>query len=194
MPQVSVVSQLLVEGSIFCASDAESIDIRFPATPLAAEPASALVFCVGFPSELVARAARGVASALMPSRYAVHLEAANLELLRANERLAAEAQVTLEPGVSAQRSVLGPATIGRPVQAAGLEVHEIASGLIVHRGGEDELHYLNNTAAVVFQLCDGTQTVPEITAQVALAFGMAEAPGELVEACVEDLRAKRVVS
>jgi hypothetical protein len=71
---------------------------------------------------------------------------------------------------------------------------EVASGLIVHQVGRDGLHFLNNTAAVVFQLCDGNHTVPEISAQLALAFGLAEVRPDLAEQCVMELRAKGVLS
>lgn len=56
------------------------------------------------------------------------------------------------------------------------------------------LHYLNNTAAVVFQLCDGNLTVGEVTEQLRLAFGLAETPADLVEQCISDLRTKGILA
>ncbi len=103
--------------------------------------------------------------------------------------LAAEAHA----GAAAAGST-APRPLDRPTQAGGLDVQEVASGLIVHQVGRDGLHFLNNTAAVVFQLCDGNHTVPEISAQLALAFELAEVRPDLAEQCVMELRAKGVLS
>jgi len=82
----------------------------------------------------------------------------------------------------------------RPEQAAGLDLHEVSDGLIVHHVGQAGVQYLNNTAAMVFQFCDGNHTVGEIAAQLALAFGMTELPTDLVERCIEDLRRTGVLA
>jgi hypothetical protein len=109
--------------------------------------------------------------------------------LRRQRCLAAEAQA----GVAAVAPTGAP-QLERPIQAGGLDIQEVASGLIVHQVGRDGLHFLNNSAAVVFQLCDGNHTLPEISAQLALAFGLAEVRADLAEQCVSELRAKGVVS
>ena len=69
----------------------------------------------------------------------------------------------------------------------------MSDGLVIALGGDRAVHYLNNTAAAVFALCDGESTVAEIAVQLADAFGLSEAPGELVAGCVADLRAKQIV-
>jgi SAM-dependent methyltransferase len=243
-PQMTVLPQYLIEGSVICPPDAESIDVAPPMeNRLEIESADRLIFCVGFSSDIAARAARGrvhVAAPSIHSRYVMNLEAVNRELLRAHARLArAPAAIGgaaatgldgLEPEMAArddtsgaalaraeqaererdlwrQRCLAAESRVGvaavsstehpqleRPVQAAGLDVQEVASGLIVHQVGGDGLHYLNNTAAVVFQLCDGDHTVPEISAQLALAFGLTETRADLAEQCIKDLRAKGVLS
>jgi Coenzyme PQQ synthesis protein D (PqqD) len=110
------------------------------------------------------------------------------DLLR-QRRLAAEVHAGV-PAVAATEDL----SLGRPLQASGLEVQELASGLLVHQVGQDGLHYLNNTAAVVFQLCDGNHTVAEIGAQLALAFGLTEVAADVAEHCISELRAKGVLS
>jgi SAM-dependent methyltransferase len=86
----------------------------------------------------------------------------------------------------------GPAA-ERPVQAGGLEVHEVADGLVVYQADPEAVHYLNNSAAVVFQLCTGKNSVTDICGVFAGAFGLSESPIDLVDACVKDLRAKGIV-
>ncbi len=81
----------------------------------------------------------------------------------------------------------------RPVRAGGLEVHEVDDGLLVYQAQPECVHHLNNTAAVVFELCDGQNTVSDISEQLALVFGLDETPGGMAEKCVTDFRDKGVV-
>src|SRR5271165_277253 len=64
----------------------------------------------------------------------------------------------------------------RPVHASGLEIHEVADGLVVYQPDPECVHHLNSTAAIVFCLCAGENTVAEIGEEVALAYGLAQAP------------------
>ena len=76
----------------------------------------------------------------------------------------------------------------RPVQAPGSEVTELAAGLLVRRPPPSGEHELNNTAAMVFELCDGRRTVTEVAAELAACFALASAPLAEVHACVDGLR------
>lgn len=81
----------------------------------------------------------------------------------------------------------------RPVRAECIEVHEVADGLMLYQGQPECVHHLNNTAAIVFELCDGKNTVPEISEQLAAAFGLTGLPAGVAERCIADLRSKGVV-
>jgi hypothetical protein len=81
----------------------------------------------------------------------------------------------------------------RPARIDGLEINEVADGLVVYQADPERVHYLNNTAAVVFELCDGRLTVAEITEQVAATFSLTDPPASEVEACVAELSAKGVL-
>jgi hypothetical protein len=81
----------------------------------------------------------------------------------------------------------------RPVRAEGLEIHEVDDGLLVYQAQPECVHHLNNTAAVVFELCDGQNTVPEISEQLAQVFGLARTPGGTAEKCIADFRDKGVI-
>jgi PqqD family protein of HPr-rel-A system len=52
---------------------------------------------------------------------------------------------------------------------------------VVWDGTTGDVHYLNPTASIVFELCDGTGSVEELAADIADAFGM---PVEQVQADV----------
>ncbi len=98
-------------------------------------------------------------------------------------------------GTAALAPVTPPGSVlpDRPVRAEGLEIHEVDDGLLVYQAQPECVHHLNNTAAVVFELCDGENTVPEISEQLALAFGLDRMAGGMAEKCVADLRDKGVV-
>lgn len=82
----------------------------------------------------------------------------------------------------------------RPKITDGLEPHEVDDGLVVYHAATDRVHYLNPTAAVVFELCTGEHTEEEIEALVGEAWGLPDAPHDEVQACLAQLRAEGVVS
>jgi hypothetical protein len=110
-----------------------------------------------------------------------------------------------DPGVTASHS---PAGIGpgsdvlssaegglpeRPARAGGIEVQEVADGLMVYQAEPECVHHLNNTAAIVFELCDGNNAVPEISEQLTAVFGLTAVPAGTAERCIADLRSKGVI-
>jgi hypothetical protein len=60
----------------------------------------------------------------------------------------------------------------RPKMRADLEVVEIDGEGLVYDGPAGSVHYLNPTAAILFQLCDGKATVEENGEALAEAFGI----------------------
>ena len=102
-------------------------------------------------------------------------------------------EVGLGSGVVASEALAGGVLPERPVRAEGLEVHEVDDGLVVYQSQPECVHHLNNTAAIVFELCDGENTVPEISGQLAGAFGLAEVPDRVAENCLADLWSKGVI-
>jgi Trypsin-co-occurring domain 2/Coenzyme PQQ synthesis protein D (PqqD) len=92
-----------------------------------------------------------------------------------------------------------PAAVGglpeRPVRAEGLEVQEVADGLMVYQAEPECVHHLNNTAAIAFELCDGKNTVADISEQLAAVFGLNDGlPDGVAERCIADLWSKSVIS
>ncbi len=76
----------------------------------------------------------------------------------------------------------------RPQRAAGLDIAELAGGLMVRQAEPLQVHQLNNTASAVLELCDGQATVAEIVEGIADAFSLEALPLAEVAACVAELR------
>jgi cellulose synthase/poly-beta-1,6-N-acetylglucosamine synthase-like glycosyltransferase len=88
---------------------------------------------------------------------------------------------------------LDPAT-DRPRVVEALVVSELDEGLRVSRPDSTSEHQLNNTAAIVLELCDGSRSVVEIAEAVAELFDLAAVPLGEVSACVQWLRRLRLIS
>jgi hypothetical protein len=82
----------------------------------------------------------------------------------------------------------------QPQQAAGLDIAEVAGGLMVRRAERLQVHQLNNTASAVLELCDGQTTVAEIAEGIADAFSLVALPLAEVVACVAELRRAGVLA
>jgi hypothetical protein len=81
----------------------------------------------------------------------------------------------------------------RPERAKDLEVHEVEDGLVVYQPGRDRVHYLNQTSAVVFELCTGANAVDAIVELVQGAWGLPEPPCGEVTTCLAKLRDEEIV-
>jgi PqqD family protein of HPr-rel-A system len=80
-----------------------------------------------------------------------------------------------------------------PVRAESLDVNEVEDGVIVYDESTDRVHHLNNTAAVVLELCDGSLDADGIATKVAEAFGLPDPPREEVRTCLDRLVAEGLV-
>lgn len=75
----------------------------------------------------------------------------------------------------------------RPRQSADLEKNDVTDGWIVRRRGVAEIHYLNATAALVLEMCDGSIAARELPGLVAVLFDLSDPPTADVEACLTQL-------
>ena len=66
-----------------------------------------------------------------------------------------------------------------------LQINPMEDGCVVYQPGHDQVHFLNPTAALVLELCDGRNDAHEIEAFVAEAYGIVEQEqsltGEILE-------------
>ncbi|MEP2943049.1 MAG: PqqD family protein [Hyphomicrobiales bacterium] len=56
----------------------------------------------------------------------------------------------------------------------GVDLNEVPDGYVIYDNDANKVHYLNTTAAIVYQLLDGSQTVDTIAELVKQAFGVGE--------------------
>jgi hypothetical protein len=76
--------------------------------------------------------------------------------------------------MNAQRSEV------KPVQSEGLEVFPESDGYVVHQPKRNKVHFLNNTAVFVLELCNGRHSIGEIGNILASSFEMTKPPSEVV--------------
>lgn len=72
-------------------------------------------------------------------------------------------------------------------RAPRIEIREAPDGFVVYDAERDRLHYLNRTAALLFESCDGTLPAAEIPALLAAVFNLDAPPTGEVEACLAKL-------
>lgn len=80
-----------------------------------------------------------------------------------------------------------------PRQADDLEVNEAEDGLVVYDANLDMVHYLNSSAAIIFDLCDGSRDIHEIFAVLAEAYRTSSLSIEEVQSGLSDLAQKGLI-
>jgi PqqD family protein of HPr-rel-A system len=60
----------------------------------------------------------------------------------------------------------------KPKVRSDLTVVEMEGEAVIYDEANGQIHYLNRTATIVFNLCDGTSTVPEFAGDIADAFSL----------------------
>ncbi len=73
-------------------------------------------------------------------------------------------------------------------KAGGFEVHIVDDQCLLYHADSDRIHYLNPTAALVFELCDGNHTAGQIATLMQEAYGLPELPLDEVRCCLESLQ------
>ena len=73
------------------------------------------------------------------------------------------------------------------VQASNLEVHEVPDGYIVYQKERDRVHYLNKTAAIIFEFCDGERELQDIIEQVAKSYSIDASVHDEIRAALDSL-------
>lgn len=78
----------------------------------------------------------------------------------------------------------------RPRRAAGVELSEVTDGFLVYEPARDRVHYLNPTAVLLLEICDGTLAAADLPGFLAAAFTLPEPPHDEVAACLGKLLAE----
>lgn len=74
--------------------------------------------------------------------------------------------------------------IGR---AGDLDVQQVPDGYIIYQSGRDTGCYLNKTAAIIFEFCDGQRGADEIVARVAKIFDLDVSAHAEIRGCIASL-------
>lgn len=81
-----------------------------------------------------------------------------------------------------------------PRRLESLEVNEAEDGLVVYDPAGDMVHHLNPSAAVIFDLCDGTRDVDAIAHVLCEAYELDTPPREDALAGLRDLADRNLIS
>ena len=80
-----------------------------------------------------------------------------------------------------------------PVRVEGLDINVMDDGFVVYQPSHDRVHYLNPTAGLLLELCNGALAEAELAERVRLAWNLPEAPHGDVAAGLQELRAQELI-
>ncbi len=80
-----------------------------------------------------------------------------------------------------------------PIRTEGLEINVMHDGVVIYQRDQKKIHYLNHTAGLLLELCDGHHKPAELATIVSKAYGLAEPPHDDIANCLQDLLAKELV-
>lgn len=75
----------------------------------------------------------------------------------------------------------------RFAKSQNLEINQAPDGYVIYQSDPDRVHFLNTTAAVVFELCDGEHSLQEVIDIVQAAYDLDTAPLEDFKVSVSNL-------
>jgi hypothetical protein len=79
-------------------------------------------------------------------------------------------------------------------RARNLEIHDVPDGYIIYNPDQDRVHYLNKTAAIIFEFCDGSRATDDIVQRVATAFELAPSAHDEIREGLASLLQEGLVS
>lgn len=68
-----------------------------------------------------------------------------------------------------------------------IEVREVTHGYVAYDPLRDRLHFLNDTAAMLLEMCDGKLTAGQLPEMIASVYRLADPPAAEVERCIRKL-------
>jgi len=72
-------------------------------------------------------------------------------------------------------------------RAEDLDVNEVPDGYVIYQTATDRVHYLNKTAAIVFELCDGARGPDDIVMRVSEMFELNGQADVEIKDCIQSL-------
>lgn len=80
-----------------------------------------------------------------------------------------------------------------PTLAPGLRIELVDDGCVVKQPARGRIHHLSASAALVLELCDGSNPEAELPRLVQLAYGLPQAPVESVMQCFNNLKKEGLI-
>src|SRR5262249_59373752 len=81
-----------------------------------------------------------------------------------------------------------------PNQAAGIEINPVPDGYVLYQPERDRIHYLNYTAAIVFEFCNGRHRSEEIAELLQQAYDLPTSPRAEIDSCLASLRREGLIT
>ena len=85
------------------------------------------------------------------------------------------------------------APMNQPVRNPKIEINQVEDGYVVYDENRDRVHYLNHTAVLVLELCNGEHSPEDIVAILQRTYELPEPPDEEVTACLRQLRREGMI-
>ena len=64
---------------------------------------------------------------------------------------------------------------------------------MIYQTGRDRVHFLNPTAVIVYELCDGTNTVEQIGRFMQDSYSLPAPPLEEIKSCIDNFLKEEIV-
>jgi hypothetical protein len=80
-----------------------------------------------------------------------------------------------------------------PRPTPGIEVNRVTDGYVVYDPERDRVHYLNHTAVLLFELCDGRRRAADLPRLLQSIYDLPEVPLAEVSTYLEKLFAEGLV-
>jgi hypothetical protein len=81
-----------------------------------------------------------------------------------------------------------------PKPVSSLEINKVADGYVVYQPDRDRVHYLNHTATIILELCNGRNDAATIANLLKSAYELPATPVEEVVACLRQLSDEGLVA
>jgi hypothetical protein len=98
---------------------------------------------------------------------------------------------TLDPAPEQQPEESGRESLrDYPRRVNDLDISTSEDGCVISRPGQDRIHFLNPTAALILEFCDGQTSSKQIVELVQQAYNLPEPPADDVREALKQLKAE----
>jgi len=81
----------------------------------------------------------------------------------------------------------------RPTKSDGIEIDEVEDGFMIYQADRARVHYLNPSAKLILEMCDGTLTAEQIAEQIGEAFSLPTGPRQEVDDTLAKLEGEGLI-